>query len=186
MSLSILIPAIPERIDAFRALYDKISAQINNRDVEIISIIDNKKRTIGQKRNDLISLASKEYLTMIDDDDDISVSFIEEIFAVMVGNTDVITFLQDAKINNLSTVVNFRLKNENEKFVSNGITQRPAWHCCVWKTSIAKQCYFDNNLNWGEDAPFSVMANQLAQTEYFIPKVLHFYTHNSNKTAAFK
>tara|TARA_B110000208_G_scaffold176584_1_gene223083 strand:- start:731 stop:910 length:180 start_codon:yes stop_codon:yes gene_type:complete len=39
----------------------------NYKDIEIISIFDNKKRSIGRKRDDALKMAQGKYVTFIDD-----------------------------------------------------------------------------------------------------------------------
>ena len=51
MILSILIPSIPSRFKLVQKLYKTIEGQIRDREVEILVLIDNKKRSIGAKRN---------------------------------------------------------------------------------------------------------------------------------------
>lgn len=190
--LSILIPSIPERFKELEVLYNKIQSQIYNYncvaiDVEVIIFIDNKKRKIGEKRNDIINLSTGDYICMCDDDDSISDDFIRLVCeAIVYKNPDVITFKQLSIINNMYSIIDFGLKNEIQEFQKNGITKRPVWHCCVIKKDIAIQCRFDSALNWGEDEQFSNQVNGIAKTEYHIEEVLHIYNHQDNKTASFK
>ena len=74
IKLSILIPSIPSRFDRVKELVGQLEGQIGGRDdVEIIVFMDNKKRSIGRKRNDIMKLATGQYFSMIDDDDNVSV-----------------------------------------------------------------------------------------------------------------
>jgi hypothetical protein len=59
MKLSILIPSVPSRRKFFLdRLLDDLEKQIGDRnDVEILVLYDNKKRSLGQKRSDLLNLA---------------------------------------------------------------------------------------------------------------------------------
>ena len=73
--LSILIPSIPSRIqDRMIPLYHKLQEQIrkldNPKDVELLCVIDNKRRSIGYKRESLVYIARGNYLAFVDDDDD--------------------------------------------------------------------------------------------------------------------
>lgn len=189
--LSILIPAIPDRISLIDSLYNKLNDQIKKYDcsaidVEIIVFMDNKIRTIGEKRNDILKLATGNYVIQLDDDDDIGNNFIQRICdAIVYYKTDVITFNQLAIINNEYSIVKFRLNNDLEPFYNCGITNRPVWHCCVIKKQIALRCAFNSYKNWGEDKMFSDMINMLAKTEHYIDEVLHIYNHQDKNTASF-
>lgn len=192
--LSILIPSIPSRIFKLDEVITALEQQIKNipdeykemGPVEIISIMDNKQRSIGQKRFDLFNLAQGKYVCMTDDDDYYTDIFIQKTLqAINHTWADVITFHQLAQSNTSYTIVDFRLKNINQEFQGTGVTQRPAWHCCVWKKEIVDQIAFGNT-NWGEDNDFQLVANEKAQTECHIPEVLHVYIHNEKTTAAFQ
>lgn len=188
MILSILIPSIPERLDSLRAIISTYESYIGRYGltglVEIVCLCDNKKRSIGRKRTDLISLANGKYLVMTDDDADrLTRRYFEKISAAIESDADVITYYQFARINNDFTFVDFRLRNENEYQNHLGITKRPAWHCCTWKTDVVKNIKFGDS-NYGEDDVFQREANKLAKTEYHIPDVCHTYEHDSDLSAA--
>jgi hypothetical protein len=191
--LSILIPSIPDRqLQLFQVIRD-LQKQIDNRpdeytamgEIEILSLMDNKQMSIGEKRSTLFGLAKGKYVCMTDDDDFYTPIFIEKVLqAINHTWADVITFHQLAQDTNSYTLVDFRLKNINHEFKGCGVTQRPAWHCCVWKREIVEAIAFGNT-NWGEDNDFQLVANEKAQTECHIPEVLHVYIHNPKTTAAF-
>ena len=54
--------------------------------MEIIGLFDNKKRSVGEKRQDLLNLAKGQYLVFIDDDDRISDDYISSIIQAMNEN----------------------------------------------------------------------------------------------------
>ena len=84
MSLSILIPSLDERVEQRYALIDELWAQVKECNlvgkVEILTEIDNRKNSIGWKRNRLLERAEKEYVCFIDDDDIISSNYIKDVF----------------------------------------------------------------------------------------------------------
>ena len=49
-------------------------------------MFDNKKRSVGEKRQDLLNLAKGQYLVFIDDDDRISDDYISSIIQAMNEN----------------------------------------------------------------------------------------------------
>ena len=190
-TLAILIPSIPERAGKLKDLLDELERQraaFERPDqIKIISLIDNRQMSIGAKRKKLIDLAydmGATYSCIIDDDDWVTANFIYEIgCAIHNENADLFTFNQMARINNAYSIVQFGHHNPIQDFNVNAITLRPAWHCNVYRTSIAKECIFDDS-NWGEDVAFSVGINNLCETSYHIPHVLHIYQHDQHLTAA--
>lgn len=186
--LSILIPSIPERLDKLKELIKLYESYIAlyylTGLVEIVSIVDNKQRSIGAKRNDLIKIANGDYIVISDDDDLLTQVYFQRITDGCEKRVDVVTYLQSARINEDHTTVHFGLKNENQQFNTNGVTIRKAWHCCTWRRELLEGVYFSDT-NYGEDGPFSDLANEKAQTSYHIPEICHVYIHDSTKTAAF-
>lgn len=188
--ISILIPSIPQRLDKLSHVINEYERCISKYqlDAEIISLVDNKRMTIGEKRNNLVSLAKGQFWVMSDEDDFLTDAYFSEMkTAIMFGhNPDVFTYLQSARINEDRSTVKFGLKNINEEFIKDGITNRPAWHCCTWRKEAVKDARFDSSLSWGEDDLFQRVANQLAKTEIHIPEICHIYEHDSHLTAAFQ
>lgn len=187
--LSILIPSIPERMGQLRQTIERYQSYIdkyaNTEFVQIVSVVDNKKVSIGEKRNALVKLAAGDYWVMSDDDDSLTESYFFHLSGMMISGCDVITYLQSARINEDKSTVKFGLKNINEQLVKDGITNRPAWHCCTWRKNAIKEARFAPT-NWGEDDLFQRTANELAKTEYHIPEICHVYEHDSNLTTAFQ
>lgn len=187
IKLSLLIPAIPERIEQLNELLAEIAYQDEENEVEVVVLLDNMKRSIGKKRTDLLQLAQGKYLVMIDDDDKIADDFISTILKATEENSDVITFKQISSINGEEFTVTFGLHNQNEEAhkvegVFADIKRKP-WHCCVWKTQVVKGCFF-SDVNYGEDAIFSDSATANAITETHIDKVMHYYKFSSDKSRA--
>ena len=63
--LTILVPTVPSRIDYF---YPRIMKQLLDQtkkynNIELVSFFDNKKRTIGKKRDEMLKLAQGKYVT---------------------------------------------------------------------------------------------------------------------------
>lgn len=185
--ISILIPSIPQRLDRLKELIVKYESYISlyNVDAEIISVVDNKKMSIGEKRNALVDLSRGDYWVMTDDDLD---ELTEKYFALVPETciVDVVTYLQLARINHQSTTVEFGLRNINEDFIPDGVTKRKAWHCCTWKKEKIRDARFNSYKNWGEDSFFADIANELADNTIHIPEICHIYQHDSKTTAAFQ
>lgn len=188
--LSILIPAIPERLDKLKTLIGVYEEYIKmyglTGQVEVLAVVDNKQRSIGAKCNSLLAIADGYYVVRSDDDDRLTQAYFKNIAYACAQNVDVITYLQEARINEDRTTVRFGLWYPNQEFQKDGITLRPAWHCCTWKREFIdiNGIWFDN-LNYAEDEPFARLANERAKTSHHIPEVCHVYTHDSTQTASF-
>lgn len=73
IDLAILIPTTPDRQRLFSRLINELSRQIpSGANVKFFPNVDNKEKTTGQKRNELIQMAvdaKAKYIAFFDDDD---------------------------------------------------------------------------------------------------------------------
>jgi glycosyltransferase involved in cell wall biosynthesis len=189
--LSILTPSVPSRIaDSLLKLIDKINNQINKNNlkkkVEHVVLIDNRIKTVGRKRDNLVQSALGKYVAFVDDDDDISENYVEELIDAIEKNpdVDVITFKQNCFIENhpKSTAV-FGLKNEHQPYVPGKTFTRKPYHVCAWKRSLVKDYHFSYK-NYGEDYDWIKQLWDVAKSEFFINKILHAYIHSGNSSVA--
>lgn len=86
MILSVLIPTLVERREVFNKLKERLDKLASPYKVEIISLEDNRQKTTGQKRNDLIDMANGKFSVFIDDDDDVPDWYFEQIFNAINNN----------------------------------------------------------------------------------------------------
>jgi hypothetical protein len=187
MILSILTPTIPGREKQLHALQTRIEAQSSaprsSGQVEHLILSDNRKRSIGAKRQALLDIARGQYIAFVDDDDDIADGYVEELLAAAASGADVITFMQAATYNGKKSVVDFQLRQGDQYFNPGGITIRDAWHVNAWRRSRVAHCKFGET-NYGEDLTWCLQARRMAETTVHIPKILHFYRHDAATTAA--
>lgn len=189
--LSVLIPSIPERMEALGVLLGKLESQTNNLDddyqVEVISLIDNKKISIGSKRERLKNMASGKYFCFVDDDDDITEDYIRELLPVCVDeDVDVITFDTLASIDGKEGRIHASMNNQkNNQFIPGKITYRKPSHVNAWLTSKFKQYQFSDSM-YGEDFDFCNQCYPHIHTGYRIDKVLHHYVFDKDITQAFE
>ena len=198
MKLSILILSIPERQNLLQGLLKFLNDQIDKepkRKIEILVLLDNKKRSISQKRNDLLSIAKGDYICFLDDDDMVSPIYIEKVYAFLDRNVDCITFNQRCSIDGRSLSVSFGLGNPHEGLVLNNSgnynnIKRPPYHMCVFRRTLAQTVKFrDTYSTTGqsiEDIDWLKRLYPKLETEIHIPEYLHIYRYNSNSTASIK
>ena len=77
IKLSILICGITNR--DFSPLLTHLEKQTQDKPVEILSLVDNKKMKIGRKRNLLVEMSKGEYISFIDDDDWVTDDYVDSI-----------------------------------------------------------------------------------------------------------
>lgn len=179
IKLSILVPTVPSRIDYFfpRIMKELVKQVGNRKDIEIIGLFDNKMKSIGAKRQDLLSLARGEYLTFVDDDDRITDDYIASIINAIETNPDI-----DCIVYNSITCINGGppiLCKYGIEFEYGYILDGKEWrgkpaHTMVWKSSIAKKHQF-NDMGNGEDVNWVKRAYLDIKTQHRIDKVLYYY-----------
>lgn len=195
MILSILICTIQERKVQYDALVEKIKNQIAKyqlshyslyREVEVVSICDNKKITIGEKRNKLLDMASGEYICFIDDDDDVSDDYVELIVSTIKRGS-----LNEHNVDCIGTqgIITFDGTNERQWYISkdygkwyeeNNVYYRTPNHLSPVKRELALQVKFPE-VNFSEDNDYSQRLFPLLKTEAKIEKNIYFYKYISNK-----
>ena len=184
-----MIPSIPERIELLTKLLGKLGLQVENQPVEVIVLMDNKKRSLGDKRNLMMRECQGTFLAHLDDDDSISDDYVTSILAAIDGapKTDVVCFQQQSDLgDNMPYVVHTSLAYENEqstfaekKVDGKTVKYRPdikrkPWHWCAWRAEIARKGVFPPDLKV-EDWVWLQQVLPLCKTEIRIDKVLHYY-----------
>lgn len=186
MKLSILTPSIPERlkqVDRLTAEIERQAAELGRTDVEHLVFIDNRRRSIGAKRQALVDISRGEYVAFVDDDDRIRPGYVRELLAAADTGADVLTFRQMAHFNDLRSEVRFKLGQGDGPFTPGGQTDRDAWHVCAWRRDVVAGCQFGES-NYGEDLVWCRQARKRARNTVHIPKILHEYRHSEATTAA--
>lgn len=185
MRLSILIPSIPSRFDKLLATYNHIANLCEGKDIEVLAFTDNKKRSIGEKRDALVQMSNGKYVMFVDDDD--TLLSVDEIYEATLQDVDVITFKQECLNADKSTfIVDFGLgndiehnKDENGNYVD---CKRPPFHVCAWHKRF-KEFRFPS-VNYGEDWAWIKQFIHDAIKEVHIDKVLHKYNFDPKVTEA--
>jgi len=205
---SVLIPSVPTRIAKMQALFAKLQAQIGDLPVEVLCLLDNKKRTVGRKRGDLVAAARGLYVAFTDDDDDVADDYIAKIVAKIREVTpqpphlwpEVIVFKQRCTFTNAKCiscleidgppfVIDHSIYNEMQAVHQypdgtwKDITRKP-WHHNAWRADIAKSEPFPDT-NFGEDGGW---VSKLWPKVKYEAKIegppLHYYQFNGKTTEA--
>lgn len=182
--LSVLICGTPRRaVSHAIPLVEKLIAQAGEMPVEVLYLLDNKKRSVGGKRQALLDIARGDYIAFCDDDDDVMPNYCARLVEAAMARPDVITFDQSVDIDGQKGVVHCRLGQDNFPFVPGGITLRNAWHFCGWRRDLATCCRFPDIMD-GEDWGWARVACSIAKTEVHIPEILHVYRFSRATTEA--
>lgn len=180
IKLTILVPTVPSRIELFYVkLMKELLRQIEpyKNEIELISFFDNKKRSIGKKRQEMINLAQGKYIVFIDDDDRISDDYISQIIIKLSENPkcDCVVFDSICRVNGgINKLCKYGIEFEYGD-INNGLEWRgkPA-HTMVYSSSIVKNHQYTDMGN-GEDYDWVKRAYLDIKNQIRIDKVLYYY-----------
>lgn len=183
MKLSILICTVPSRVETYLPKMINALDKQATRDVEILYLGDNKQRTVGEKRNNLLNLAKGDYVVFVDDDDEVTEDYVKMILRGADSGADVINFKVKCSVNggeyrDVIYDARFR-KNENLKDRYHRLPN----HIMAIKRDLAVRAGFPQK-NMGEDDDFSRRLRPLIKTQATIDKVLYYYifSHQTSET----
>lgn len=208
--LSILIPTIPSRLKQFGNLMGeliqqqvKLPEEFKQR-VEILA--DNTKpfleggKSIGEKRQYLLTEAKGEYICFLDDDDWVAPNYLEMLVRhcqlnlciniiedqIEIKKPDVVCFNTFIKNDYYWALITMSLiHTKNEEVGPIGITERTPWHICPIRAEIAKKHSFDN-INHNEDWTWLQKVIPELKTYIFIDCILTQYNHSEKGSEADK
>lgn len=193
--LSILIPAIPERITSRKKLVDNLSLQKEkcfdrHPSLGAVDILINENPTflnggpsIGETRNELVKMAGSEYLCFLDDDEAIAPNYIESLLRLCHQEPDICTFRALMKLKDYWGIVDMRLAySVNDQATPEYTIRRRPWHMCPVKSSFAKLYEFEDKNN-AEDFTWMEKVLIHCSTEAHTEKILFQYNHGNHSEA---
>jgi glycosyltransferase involved in cell wall biosynthesis len=179
--LSILTPSIPRRKALAWALIQQVEKEARGKPVEHLVLVDNVKRSIGLKRQALLDAARGEWVTYVDDDDEISDDYVDVILeavrkAPLESGVDVINFPIRVTINGEQEgVVLPSLAHEMEEYRPfPHKTKRKPHELSIWRASLAKKAVYQDT-NVGEDFAWARQLWPLVRRELNLPTVIYHY-----------
>lgn len=186
--LTICLCSVFERTETF---LPKMLVQLNDQlktvqegEVEIFVLIDNKTRMLGTKRNDLINIAEGKYVVAIDDDDVISPDYISTLVnTAKVVDTDVICFEVAVSLNNGPYKICYYDINYPHDYNEPNTYHRLPNHLMAVKKELVVETGFKPILR-GEDADYSQRLKPLLKTQTQLGRVLYQYNFNQSTTVA--
>ena len=177
MKLSILICSLENRKSMLEKLLAVLESQ-KTEDVEILINIDNKEKTVGRKRNELLLSAKGDYIAFVDDDDLVSNNYVSKILEAIKESPDCVgiegTFFieGDPKIRNLFHSLKYKQWSSDKTNY-----YRYPNHLNPVKRTIALQVGF-KDINAGEDGDYSDKLLPFLKVEKYICEPIYYYYYS--------
>lgn len=153
---SVLIPTIPGREEGLRNLLSSIREKVSRiapeLRVEYCVRFDNREMSIGLKREELLQKCLGKYMSFIDDDDDITDAYIEDLVQTIQGNYPVM------RLRGQISQYTFTHSLENklsDKMAKGGVFIRPPNHLNPMMSDVAKLVHFRDSIR-GEDLDWTI------------------------------
>lgn len=182
---SILICTLDERADSFKALTDKVYAQIKElglqNEIEILAFKDNRQYSVGFKRNELLRASAGKYICFLDDDDDVHDNYISMIYTALKQNPDCVSLTGIISHHGEHRKKFVHSLKYNSYFEQDNVYYRPPNHLNPMRRSVAIQCMFPE-LNHSEDIRWAMAVTNMAllKTEVTIDEPYYFYQCSDN------
>ena len=173
VELSILIPTIPPRLpNEFPSIYASLMKQLDGRkNVEVLGLCDNFVWSIGAKRNRLLSIASGSFICFVDDDDEVSGDYVDELLAaIKKPGVDHVSFETKIWAEQFINYESFEEKTESGYLN----LESPHTHLHAWKKSFLQQEKF-SDVSFAEDNDWATKLANKNPVTHHISKVLYFY-----------
>jgi hypothetical protein len=181
--LSVLIASIPSRVERnLLPLLRELEAQIGtSTDVEVLTLIDLRRMTIGEKRNRLRAIAAGRYSAFVDDDDRVSSDYVSGILEAMRSQPHRDVYCFDVWVHGYDRVgiggpegmvckYGSGLQHAN---LPDRFTRKPN-HLMVFRTDLARRVRFPHTSH-GEDDAWGALIARHVRTEGRIDRVLYHY-----------
>lgn len=190
MKLSILVPSVAERRNTFLPksldmLYGQLEALPleDQKQVEIIYLIDNKTMMLGDKRNLMVDMAKGQYIAFVDCDDRISSDYISSLLEGIKSGADAVVFLAEVSLNGNTPKICRYSKDYGRDYNTENEYHRLPNHIPCIRKEISKKASFPS-LKRAEDSGYAKLLRPHIRTEHKIDKVLYYYDYNDMSTVA--
>lgn len=182
---SALIATIPGRESSLQRLvasiHEKVKRIAPELTYEIRLAFDNRQQSIGLKRESLLQAAKGKYMSFLDDDDEITDAYIEDLWATLQGEFHVMRLRGEIAPYTFTHSLETKL---TDTMAQGDVFVRPPNHLNPMMTDVAKMIHFKDAVR-GEDLDWTI---RLARTGFLTseyksdPSRIHYlYTMGDRK-----
>lgn len=156
---SLLIPTLKGREESLqrllRSVREKIQRLAPELRLEVRMDYDNREKSVGSKREELLQSAQGKYVSFVDDDDDITDQYIEDLWECIKGDYHVMRLYGHIVPYRFFHTLDFDFSNKMATTDDPPMFQRPPNHLNPMLTDVAKLVHFQN-ASRGEDLDWAI------------------------------
>ena len=183
--LTIAVLSIPSRLrDQLPLLFGKLNEQAEGKPVEIIALLDNRKSTIGRKRNAATSIARGDYVVFVDDDDDVAEDYVDSLLDAIDRGDQADCIVFDAWVTwngNAGKLCRYGIEYEDEDRAD--AYYRQPNHICCFRTEVARRVPYED-VSWHEDFHWAKAIRPHLHKQVRVERVLYHYRCDPQTSAA--
>lgn len=179
---TILVATVGERNERFYKLAKKLLnlTEPYKGKVQILAYWNNYEFPLGEIRQFLVEQAESEYISFVDDDDDIPDYYVDEVMKALADNPDYVgwqlqVWHNGEKMKPTYHSIKYGKWAEDEKGWYRDIS-----HLNPIKRDIALKVNFGTRQDIPEDESWARKIAPFVQTEFYIDKVMYFYKHTTD------
>lgn len=180
---SILMPTLPARRVIRKRMVSEIEKQLANyNDIEFLVLEDNRMREYGPKMQAMIDIAQGEYVSFVDDDDEVSPDYVSTLRSLMTG-VDCIGFTGNISIEggpweNVYYSMGHNVWRNEPVGLGRFDYYRNPQHLTPIRTDLVRQIEWRGHYGADRDWSTRMAESGLLTTENVTPKILYYY-HSS-------
>lgn len=181
IKFSILICSLRQREEQLKKLLSVLSPQLTS-ECEVVLNVDDKQKTVGKKRNELLDQSNGQYVAFVDDDDMVSPDYVSKILTAIQPEPDCcgIEGIYYHSLVKQPQFIYHSIRYDRYYNQGNHYYRHPN-HLNPVKLSIAKQAGF-KDINACEDGDYAIRVRPMLKTEEYIKGPIYYYYYDAEKS----
>ncbi|HUU21631.1 MAG TPA: glycosyltransferase [Phycisphaerae bacterium] len=173
--LTVAVCAIAERADTtLPAVIAELRRQAEGQPVEILCLLDNRARTLSEKRNTIIAAAKGRFVVFADDDDRVEPDYVEALLGAIRGEPEADVVCFDVMVHGAGgsdRLCRYGIGLE-DRDAEDAFYRKPN-HIMAWRTDLARAVPYEDT--WDEDTQWARKAQARVRAEARVDRVLYHY-----------